>query len=367
MVNATLALSILTYFSLSGKYKLSSGNPPSKQGTISIILATMVITCTAVVYGQAKLSKPIAGERIKVSVVQGNIDAQKKGNPKKYAKFIMQKYTDLSIQASKDRTTLIVWPEASTPGLVLEHRSLQRQIIKLIRQTNAYFLIGSSESAKFSRGNPKEKKYGNTALFFSPRGGLLGHYFKIRLVPFGEYVPYKEKISWPDYIVPDDKRSYEVPGKEFTLFELDGARFGAVICWEIVFPGLVRKFIANGANFMLNISNEGWFGETAAPYQMLSINVLRAVENRISIARATNTGISCFIDPLGNITGKVQNNYKDIFVEGYLTQEIYLSQEKTFYTKHGDIFVYISFVVTSLVLVLSFFMLIKEIIKRVRA
>ena len=104
---------------------------------------------------------------------------------------------------------------------------------------------------------------------------------------------------------------------------------------------------------MLNITNEGWFGESAAPYQMVMISVFRAVENRISLARSANTGISCFIDPYGRITGTVKKDNKEIFVEGYLTQEILLSHERTFYTRYGDIFVYIILVATLLVITLS--------------
>ena len=100
---------------------------------------------------------------------------------------------------------------------------------------------------------------------------------------------------------------------------------------------------------MINITNEGWFGESAAPYQMAAINVFRAVENRISVARAANTGISCFIDPFGRITGRVWNSGKDIFVEGCLTQEISLADENTFYTRHGDLFAYFVLLVSVLV------------------
>jgi apolipoprotein N-acyltransferase len=134
--------------------------------------------------------------------------------------------------------------------------------------------------------------------------------------------------------------------------ELDGAKFGTVICWEIVFPELFRQFVRDGANFMLNITNEGWFGE-AALYQMLAISVFRAVENRVSVARAANTGISCFIDPFGKIITRVQNNNRDIRVEGYITREIPLRRQGTFYTRHGDVFAYIALFITSIVIALT--------------
>ncbi len=104
---------------------------------------------------------------------------------------------------------------------------------------------------------------------------------------------------------------------------------------------------------MINVTNEGWFGKTAAPYQMAAVNVFRAVENRIAVARAANTGISCFIDPYGRITGKVKKNNEDIFVEGYLTKEIPLAYERTFYTINGDIFVYLVLSITILMIVLT--------------
>jgi apolipoprotein N-acyltransferase len=122
-----------------------------------------------------------------------------------------------------------------------------------------------------------------------------------------------------------------------------------------VFPQLFRSFVKTGADFMINLTNEGWFGESAAPYQFLSMSVFRAVENRRALARAANTGISGFIDPYGRITGRVWNNNKDIYVEGYLTRAISVSQEQTFYTIYGDVFVYLNIVIALLITGLSFF------------
>ena len=214
---------------------------------------------------------------------------------------------------------------------------------------------GSSEFSKFSKDPAVWGKNGNTAIFISSEGKVLGQYLKIRLLPFAEYLPYESTFDWPDFIIPKKKRNWEYPGKEYTLFNLDGAKFGAIICWENAFPDLFRQFVKNGANFMLNLTNEGWFGETAAPYQFLAMCVFRSVENRISMARAANTGISCFIDPYGRITGRVWKNNKDIFVDGYLTGEIQLSQQRTFYNNYGNMFVYITLTISALFIALSFF------------
>ena len=161
------------------------------------------------------------------------------------------------------------------------------------------------------------------------------------MAPFGEYVPLEGIIPWPNFIVPPDKKSFEVPGTDYTLFDIQGTKFGVVICWEIVFPDFFSEFVRRGAEFMMNLTNEGWFGDTAAPYQLLAMAVFRCVENRVSMARAANTGISCFIDPRGRITGRVEKNGKDVCVDGYLTQGIPLSHEWTFYTRYGDIFIFL--------------------------
>ena len=182
---------------------------------------------------------------------------------------------------------------------------------------------------------------------------MLDQYLKIHLVPFGEILPYQDFIKWPAFIIPK-KKYFEIPGKNYTIFKLDDARFGVIICWEIVFPGLFRTFVKNGANFMINITNEGWFGAPAL-YQMVAISVYRAVENRISLTRAANTGVSCFIDPFGRITGRVSNDGQDILVAGTLSQHIQLSNEKTLYCRFGDIFAYLCIAASLIILVLTIF------------
>jgi apolipoprotein N-acyltransferase len=353
LVNSTLTMIILSNFHAPKENRLLARNSPSKKTSVYTMAATVILVGLALTYGNVILKKTIIREEVRTSVLQGNIDRKMKANPRKYAKYIIQKYVDLTKQAAQERPALIVWPEASTPGFILSNRRLKRQIVSLVREVRTHLLLGSSEFPKFPKTRPGRTKSGNTALLFSPEGKVLGKYLKIHLVPFGEYVPYEGSITWPDFILPRGKQSFEIPGREFTLFGLGGAKFGVLICWEIVFPELFAHFVKGGANFMLNITNEGWFGETAAPYQMASINVFRAVENRISVARAANTGISCFIDPYGRITGRVQNSNKDIFVEGHLTQEIPVCNERTFYTLHGDVFAHAILIISVFLIALS--------------
>jgi len=185
----------------------------------------------------------------------------------------------------------------------------------------------------------------------SPRGQ---RYDKIKLLPFGEYVPAKGIIPWSKFKV-DAVRGYE-PGKEYTVFSLGNYRFSVPICWEIIFPNNVRLFVKNGAQFIVNITNAAYFGKTSAAYQVLAISTFRAVENRVYVAIAANIGVSGFIDPFGRIVSRVRDaDGEDLLVRGVLTDTIIPLDEKTFYTLHGDIFVWFCFAVSAVFLLFCLF------------
>jgi apolipoprotein N-acyltransferase len=356
LVNSALAMNIITFLDRFGWQRLAIADMPRGREVSITTLTTIVLITFSITYGKTVLSKPNTGKSIKVSVLQGDIE-QKKKRDHKYDNFIMQSYLDLSRKASVDFPALIVWPEAATPGFLLNNSLLLREITNLVKETRTHFLIGSSEHAKFFPDPKKRSRTGNTALHFSPEGKIQGQYLKIHLVPFVEYIPYAGHISWPHFIVPRGRTSGQIQGKEFTLFKIDGTKFGVAICWESLFPGLFRQFVNNGASFMLNISSEAWFGVSAFQYQFLAATKFRAVENRTSIARAGNFTISCFIDPYGRIIESFPENSmdKESFGKGHLTQKITTSNKKTFYTVYGDIFTYIALVITVFVIILALF------------
>jgi apolipoprotein N-acyltransferase len=353
LANAALTAAILS-FSPSGFWPgYQAASPVTRRVAISMMTTVAAALCLILVYGWTVVSQPIGGPAIKTSVLQGNISQEMKSAPKKHAAYIMKKYTDLSRQAAADRPDLIAWPEAATPGFILKNQPMVQKLSAFIAEIKIPLLIGSSEYPKFIKNRPlRPEDVGNAALFFSSEGRFMGQYLKIHLVPFGEELPYKDSIPWPSYIVPKDKKTFEIPGRDYTIFNLGETKFGTVICWEVVFPQLIRQFVKREAAFMVNLTNEGWFGDTSAPHQMVAIVVFRAVENRVPFVRAANTGISCFIDSYGNITGRVKDqNGDDTFVEGYLTGDIRPSGARTFYTRYGDIFVYLVLGITGLILV----------------
>jgi apolipoprotein N-acyltransferase len=168
----------------------------------------------------------------------------------------------------------------------------------------------------------------------------------MHLLPFGEYLPYQDVFPWPSRLTSLSELANFLPGTDYTIFTLGDTRFGVLICWESLFPEQVQEFVNHGAEFIVNISNEAWFGETAAPYQFWMMNVFRAVENRVAVVRAANTGVSGFIDPYGRILGKVEEHGKDSFVAGYLTNAVPLTHASTFYTLYGDVWAYGNVAVT---------------------
>ena len=318
----------------------------------SIVVAIIVLGFS-LAYGFNVLSKDFEGDKVKITIIQGNIPPGAKWT-REFSKQIVNKHIKLTEEASGGHNaSLIIWPEGAIRERLGDNILLLRRILNLAKKTNTHLLIGSSRAPKFGPREFRRKARFNSAFLISPQKRIEGQYNKMRLMPFSEYLPHKDLLPWPSRIA--SAAGNFVPGSEWTVFNPGPAKFGVLICWENFFPALFRKYAKKDVDLMVNITNEARFGETAAPYQFLAINVFRAAENRVPIVRAANTGISCFIDPHGRITGRVSENSKDVFVEGYLTQEIRVSQKKTFYTDYGDVFAFACLILTIMVVAISGF------------
>jgi apolipoprotein N-acyltransferase len=164
------------------------------------------------------------------------------------------------------------------------------------------------------------------------------------LVPFGEYVPFQKYLFFAGKVVPEI--SDFTPGEYTTPFPLNGRRFAVDICFEVVFPQLARTFCKNGVSLLTTITNDAWFGKSSAPYQHFAMAVMRTIENRRYLIRAANTGISGIVDPYGRIIEKT-----DIFVPAVLSGKVRWVDEQTFYTKTGDWILYLSMIVSAIVLI----------------
>jgi apolipoprotein N-acyltransferase len=261
-----------------------------------------------------------------VALVQGNIDQSRKW----LASFqgeTLSRYARLSLAALQKNPTLVVWPETALPFYFLNDQPLTRQVLGLVRASKVHFVLGSPS---FRSKGGKIRRY-NSAYLVGPSGEVLGKYDKVHLVPYGEYVPLKRFFPFLGKLV-EPVGDFE-SGKMGQVLPLNTEKVGVLICFEVIFPELARAMVQNGAQLLLNITNDAWFGTSSAPYQHLSMAVFRAVENHRAIARAANTGISAFIDPAGRIFDKTP-----LFQEAVQMRSLPMIGGKTFYARYGDLF-----------------------------
>lgn len=184
----------------------------------------------------------------------------------------------------------------------------------------------------------------NSSFLILPDGRFYPQeYSKIYLVPFGEYVPLSKLFFFAGKVVPEI--SDFTAGYKYTLFPLKGKPFAVNICFEVVFPQLARTLCRSGSQLLTTITNDAWFGRTCAPYQHFAMAALRAIENRRFLVRAANTGISGVVDPYGRILMQTR-----LFAPAEFTAQVRWVEETTFYTRHGDVLVYVSILVSVIVL-----------------
>ncbi len=232
---------------------------------------------------------------------------------------------------------LIVFPESPVPFFTNDPRFLT-WLANIAQDTHSYLIAGSVAYSE-TRNEQGQPQILNSALVLDPRGVPIGRYDKIHLVPFGEYVPFKSLLFFADKLtreVGDFGR-----GTERKVFDLDGMKVGIVICYESIFPDEVREFAANGAQVFVNISDDGWYGETGAPFQHLQMARMRAIENQRWILLSTNNGITASIDPMGRVVKKAERNIRTALIAPYNAQS-----DTTFYTRYGDLFAWACVVIS---------------------
>jgi apolipoprotein N-acyltransferase len=275
--------------------------------------------------------------KIKIAVVQGNIEQDQKWSPAMRLETI-DIYTELSKQAVKhadESPTLLVWPETALPFLISDNPYFNKLKKQLITKENIWLLSGAPfneiTGIKKSQQPMKDILYYNSAYIFTPDGEIGGRYDKQHLVPFGEYVPFSNYLSLPGPLV-ENIGNFSA-GKPASPLSCQSAEIGVLICFESIFPKLARDWTSGGANLLVNITNDAWFGRSSAPWQHLSMTVFRAVENRRSLARSANTGVSTIIDPLGRMAVT-----SPLFQQYYFVAEVSLLQLKTIFVCFGHYF-----------------------------
>jgi apolipoprotein N-acyltransferase len=283
-------------------------------------------------------------KNITCAVIQPNIDQSVKWDPA-YQAQATNIYRKLTVNVSSAHPRLILWPETAVPFFFQDPSDLSESVRSLVHAVHGDLLFGSPAYRRKGKGYA----YYNRAYLLSTNGRITS-YDKVHLVPFGEYVPMKHLLFFVDRLVAG-AGDFE-PGKDVSPLRDGEITIGPLICFEAIFPELARKQVKKGAQILVNLTNDAWFGATSAPYQHLAMAVLRAVENRRPLIRAANTGISAFISPTGKIEAR-----SPLFVEYTLIRDVHpASSPLTFYTRFGDFFALLFCAISVLVLVWGFFL-----------
>ncbi len=278
-------------------------------------------------YGVFRARQEEAPAMIWASAVQASIDQNHKWDPA-FTLFTVNRYKKLTIKAKNSHKglKLAVWPETAMPFYFQEASAMKRDILDFAKANGLYLLLGSPT---FVYGRDGRIYYLNSAYAVGPDGTVLGRYDKHHLVPFGEYMPWGPVTAWARKFLPT--AGDFIPGKRLNPIHAGPFRIGTMICFESIFPEISRLEVKNGANILAVITNDAWFGKTAAPRQHADMAIFRAVETRRWIIRAANTGISRIISPLGEV--EVDSM---LFVPCSVSAQVELRRDKTIFVRFGS-------------------------------
>jgi apolipoprotein N-acyltransferase len=339
--------SVLGVYGLSGLVVLTSasvayaiacqGQPGhGRWGAYLPLVAALCLTLGIGLWGRQRVAAGAwtrAGDPVSVGLVQGNVDQGEKWNPAR-AGAIFGDYLRLTRQAIADGARVVIWPESSTPFFFEEDRPAADQIRTIARESNVSILVGSDQ---IERTSPA--RYFNAAFMITPKGETATVYRKMHLVPFGEYVPLKRLLFFAAPLV--EAVSDFSAGEDPVLLPMGSHQASTAICYEVVYPDLVRRGVAQGSELLTTITNDAWFGRTAAPYQHFAQAAMRAIENGRYLVRAANTGVSGIVDPYGRIVAQ-----SGIFEQTVVMGEARFLTSRTIYTRFGDVFAYASVAAT---------------------
>ncbi len=289
-------------------------------GVSAILLAAALLVTVG--YARLLWRDPTGGPAFRVGLLQGNIDQSVKWDPR-FQQATLADYEGLARRLLAERPALIVWPEAAAPFLLQREDVLGLETRRFVAETGVPMLIGGPYLEP-------DGSLRNSAFLFGGDGTLRGRYDKRHLVPFGEYVPLQSVLFFLHKLVVGIGDF--LPGHTATVFSLDGVRFSVMICYEVIFPDEVRQFVERGAEFLVNVTNDAWFGRSGAPSQHLAMAAMRAVENGCYLVRAANTGITAVIAPTGEILDQTT-----IFTRAALLGTIHPRLLETPYTRYGDV------------------------------
>jgi apolipoprotein N-acyltransferase len=275
----------------------------------------------------------VEGEPVRVAVVQGNIPQEDKWNPSR-AGDILHRYVSLTRAIARSGVDLIIWPESATPFYFDEDPARAAIVREVVRETGTPLLFGTDE---IERGSPD--RYFNSAFMLDRAGTTAAVYRKIHLVPFGEYVPLQQALFFVAPLV--EAVSNFSPGTRITMLPAAGHMLTTAICYEVVYPHLIREGVLQGSELLTTVTNDAWYGTSSAPFQHFDLAAMRAIEQGRYLARAANTGISGFVDPYGRVLARTA-----LFETTSLVAELRFLQSRTVYARIGDLVAQLAILVT---------------------
>jgi len=320
-------------------------------GVLSMLFAAAWIFGTLRI---SELQRERPNRSLRFAMVQGDIPQSIKWDPN-FRESSFSVYVQQTQQAAQLGADVIVWPEAAAafffqptehyPAAFADDAPYRQRLLQLAADTADPILFGAPALSQ------QDGRLGffNRAYLVSGSGAIMAWYDKIQLVPFGEYVPLRSVLGYfVNRVVAGFGDMFA--GSQQTIFDLKGAHLGVLICYESIFPNLSRMAVDRGADILVNITNDAWYGESSAPYQLLAMAAMRAVETKVPLVRVANTGISAVIEPTGQITARTP-----LFKRGTEIERVFWAPRRTVYTMVGDLFAEICFVLAAIALILAYF------------
>ena len=290
-------------------------------------LVAVLLIWLPVQWGMHRLREPRGRPLARVALVQPNIASEIKWNPA-LQDSVMGAPARLTRQAASltPKPSVIIWPETALPYYVRLERAKLRAFLDLVEGAGVPVLVGYPDARLSTNGSVLTH---NAAGLVLPNGTFAGQYEKIHLVPFGERLPFQGILPFLGKI--DLGQAEWTPGTHPVVFSLGGTSFGVLICFESIFPELARRYAVEGAQYLVNITNDEWFGKSAGPVQHADMAILRSVELGLSTARCANTGISMVIDPYGRVVQRTQ-----LFQEALLVGDVWAGTKPTLFLQWGN-------------------------------
>jgi len=308
------------------------------------LVATAALVATVAVWGGLRLSANTlveGGTPVTVGLIQANIAQVDKWNDAKAGQ-IVERYMQMTRQAVAEGAELVLWPESATPFIFDEEPVGASLVRGLVASTGVPLLFGTDE---IERG--ETNRYFNSAFMLDSGGATAAVYRKMHLVPFGEYVPFKNLLFFVQPLV--ESVSDFTPGAFVTMLPVSGHMMSTAICYEVTYPSLMREAVRQGSELLTTITNDAWYGESSAPFQHFEMAAMRSIEQGRYLVRAANTGITGIIDPYGRVLARTKLGEATVVVG-----EARFVQARTLYATMGDRVAHAAIALTALALIASY-------------